>query len=207
MGETPHNAERVLFFPGAGGSPEFWKPVADRIQYPGEKILLGWPGFGTNPPDPKINSLDDLFRSVLHLVDRPVDLVAQSMGGVLAVRAALEAPDLVRHLVLTATSGGIDVSRFGAADWRDAYCRNQPFAPDWFTRDQSDFSSRLSEVKAPTLLIWSDTDPISPVDVGRYLATVLPRAELMILHGAHHMFARDRAEQIAPRIERHLLAP
>lgn len=57
----------------------------------------------------------------------------------------------------------------------------------------------------PTLLIWSDADPISPVAVGRYLVTALPRAELVILAGADHMFARDRAEEIAPRIERHLL--
>jgi pimeloyl-ACP methyl ester carboxylesterase len=207
MVETPRQAERVLFLPGASGDREFWKPVADRVQHSGDKVLLGWPGFGSNPEDPSIKSLDDLFQSVLLLIDRPVDLVAQSMGGVLAVRAALKAPELVRHLVLTATSGGIDVSRFGAADWREQDRRNRPAAPDWFARDRSDFSPRLSEVKAPALLIWSDADPISPLAVGRYLVAMLPRAELVVLHGTDHMFARDRAEEIAPRIERHLLAP
>jgi len=29
----------------------------------------------------------------------------------------------------------------------------------------------------------------------------------VIVPGADHMFARDRAEEIAPRIQRHLLAP
>jgi poly(3-hydroxyoctanoate) depolymerase len=43
---------------------------------------------------------------VLRLIDRPVDLIAQSMGGVLAVRAALENPELVRHLVLTRRPAG-----------------------------------------------------------------------------------------------------
>lgn len=200
-------AERVLFLPGASGNRDFWAPVADRIRHLGEKVLLGWPGFGLNPADPSIKSLDDLYQSVLRLIDRPVDLVAQSMGGVLALRAALDAPGLVRHLVLTATSGGVDVSRFGASDWREQHRRNRPSAPDWFVRDQSDFSSRLSEVKAPALLIWSDADPISPLGIGRYLMATLPRAELVIVPGAGHMFARDRAEEVAPHVERHLLAP
>jgi pimeloyl-ACP methyl ester carboxylesterase len=202
MIEVPRQAERVLFLPGASGDRDFWKPVADRIRHAGEKVLLGWPGFGANPPDPSIESLDDLFASVLRRIDRPVDLIAQSMGGVLAVRAALEKPELVCHLVLTATSGGVDVSRFGAADWRPEHRRNRPGAPEWFTTDRSDFSARLPEVKAPALLIWSDADPISPVAVGRYLAAMLPRAELVIVPGADHMFARDRAEEIASRIER-----
>ena len=200
-------AERVLFLPGASGDREFWKPVADRIPHPGEKVLLGWPGFGSNPTDPSIKSLDDLFQSVLRLIDRPVDLVAQSMGGVLALRAALEAPELVRHLVLTATSGGIEMSRFGAADWREQHRRNRPSAPDWFARDRSDFSPRLSEVKTPALLIWGDADPISPVAVGRYLAANLPRAELVVVAGGEHMCARDRAQEIASHIQRHLLQP
>ncbi len=65
----------------------------------------------------------------------------------------------------------------------------------------------LSEVKAPVLLIWSDADPIGPLAVGRYLVAMLPRAELAVVPGADHMFARDRAEEIAPRSQRHLLAP
>src|SRR3989442_12705752 len=73
MIEVPRQAERVLFLPGASGERDFWKPVADRIRHSGEKMLLGWPGFGANPPDPSIESLDDLFASVLRRIDRPVD--------------------------------------------------------------------------------------------------------------------------------------
>jgi len=68
MIEVPRQAERVLFLPGASGERDFWKPVADRIRHSGEKVLLGWPGFGANPPDPSIESLDNLFASVLNMV-------------------------------------------------------------------------------------------------------------------------------------------
>ena len=203
---TEARAERILFLPGASGDSQFWKPLADRLDHPAEKIVLGWPGFGRNPRDPNVNSLSDLYRSVHTLIDRPVDLVAQSMGGVLAMRAALEAPALVRHLVLTATSGGLDVKRLGAIEWRDERRRAEPTEPSWFTDDRSDYSDRFGEIAIPVLLIWGDADPISPVAVGRHLAEVLPRAELMIVRGGDHSLGRDRADEIAPLIDHHLLA-
>ena len=55
---------------------------------------------------------------VLERMDGPCGLVAQSMGGVIALSLAIEHPELVQRLVLTGTSGGIDVARFGGEDWR-----------------------------------------------------------------------------------------
>jgi pimeloyl-ACP methyl ester carboxylesterase len=55
---------------------------------------------------------------VVARMTEPVDLVAQSMGGVIAARIALAHPQLVRRLVLTVTSGGVDMTAFGASDWR-----------------------------------------------------------------------------------------
>ena len=108
----------VFFLPGTGASPEFWKPVGSRLPAAWPKHYFGWPGLSAQPPDPSMKSYDDLVRLVEAKLDRPVDLVAQSMGGLIAVRVALAHPSLVRRLVLTATSGGVDVSAFGAADWR-----------------------------------------------------------------------------------------
>jgi pimeloyl-ACP methyl ester carboxylesterase len=154
-----------------------------------------------------VNSLDDLYRLVRERIDRPVDLVAQSMGGVLAMRAALEFPQRVRRLVLTATSGGLDVRRLGAADWRGDNRRQQPHTPEWFRADRTDLTARLPEVKAPVLLIWGDADPVSPVAVGRYLVSVLPDARLIVVPGGDHMLARDRAADVVPAIRRHLMEP
>jgi pimeloyl-ACP methyl ester carboxylesterase len=50
---------------------------------------------------------------------------------------------------------------------------------------------------APTLLVWSDADRISPLGVGRRLAEILPRAELVVIPGVDHMFARDHADRVA----------
>ena len=189
-------AERLLFLPGAGGEAAFWRPLAERLQHPAERVLLGWPSVG-------VRSLDDLYRLVVERMDRPVDLIAQSMGGVLALRAALERPERVRHLVLTAPSGGFDLTRHGAADWRPAWRESRPAEP-WWADDRSDFEARLAEIAAPTLLLFGDADPISSVAAGRHLASRLRDAELRVVAAGDHGFARDRAAEIAPHVERHL---
>jgi pimeloyl-ACP methyl ester carboxylesterase len=67
-----------------------------------------------------------------------------------------------------------------------------------------DLTDRIPAIACPTLLLWSDADPISPLAVGEALARRLPRAELVVIPGADHMFARDRAGEVAPHVARHL---
>jgi pimeloyl-ACP methyl ester carboxylesterase len=143
-------------------------------------------------------------RLVTAQISGPVDLFAQSMGGVIAVRAALEKPSLVRHLVLSVTSGGLDVAALGGVDWRPAFRASNPGLPGWFEEDRTDLTARLPEVKAPVLLLWGDADPISPVAVGRRLADLLPDAELVVFEGGTHDLVLERAEEVLPHIERHL---
>ena len=73
---------------------------------------------GNEPHDPNVRGLDDLVSMVLAAIDEPADLIAQSMGGLVAVRVALAAPGKVRRLVLAATSGGVRMDDLGVADWR-----------------------------------------------------------------------------------------
>lgn len=197
---------RILFLPGASGDGRFWQPVAAQLP-PGEKILLDWPGLGAVPPRPEIRGFDDLATLVLGHMDREVDLVAQSMGGVVAVLAALARPEAVRRLVLTATSGGVRLPSTGIADWRAEYRQEFPSAAPWVTEYRVDLTDRLPSIRCPTLLLWSDADPISPLAVGQDLARRLPDARLVVVRDAGHMFGRDRAAEVVPHIARHLFAP
>jgi pimeloyl-ACP methyl ester carboxylesterase len=194
----------LFFLPGALGRTEFWRPVAGLLTYPAEKVHVSWPGFGGIAPDPAIEGIDDLATRLLASIDRPSALIAQSMGGVVAMHAALRRPDLVTHLVLSATSGGMPMEVFGAEDWRPAVLAGHPGLPDWFIRHRRDLTKELSALRIPTLLLWGDADPISPVEAGRRLASVLPLAELHIIPGGGHDLACAFAGQVAPLIERHL---
>ncbi len=128
---------------------------------------------------------------------------ADFLARVLALRAALDFPDRVRHLVLAATSGGLDMARFGVADWRPAWREQRPSEP-WWADDRSNFEDRLREIVAPSLLLCGDSDQVSPVAVGQYLRRQLRFAELVTVAGGDHAFAKDRAAEIAPYVQRHL---
>ena len=195
---------RVAFLPGAGGQRAFWQPVTQCLGLGDDAILFAWPGFGDEPPDPAIERLNDLAAYCIERLPGPVDLVAQSMGGVVALQIALSRPDMVRRLVLCGTSGGIDMSRFGAEDWRSAYTAEYlpsfEHAPSWFVDDRGDISAALPAIAAPTLLLWGADDRISPPAVGEYLATLLPDSRLVTVPGGTHAVATEKPEEVAAHI-------
>jgi pimeloyl-ACP methyl ester carboxylesterase len=194
----------VVFLPGAGGAAEFWRPVASRLPARWRKMLLSWPGAGDQPHDPNVHGFEDLIASTSRGLHAPSDLVAQSMGAIIAIGIALRHPEQVRRLVLTATSGGIDVAELGGADWREEYGAEYPNAASWITEDHVDYTNAIPTITAPTLLIWGDVDPISPVAAGRRLAQLLPNSELHVLPGGTHSLAHDRPDEVARLIEDHL---
>jgi pimeloyl-ACP methyl ester carboxylesterase len=195
---APRAGSPLVFLPGAGGSDQFWRPVADRLAELGPATVLGYPGFAGAPADPGVRSLDDLYRWILErLPPGPVRVVAQSMGGTLAARLALEHPERVERLVLVATSGGVDVRRLGGAEWRAEYRAAMPEAPSWFVDDRTELGDRLAAIRAPTLLLWSDADPISPLAVGRFLAERIAGSRIVTVAGGTHSFAHERPDEVA----------
>lgn len=194
-----------MFLPGASGNRELWRRVGEGLSHPGPRVYWGWPGFGGMPGDPSVNGLSDLAARVVAAITGPTVLFAQSMGGIIALRTALAVPDQVRALVLSVTSGGIDVASLGAVDWRVAM-PDDPTLPPWFRDAREDLSAELGRVQIPTLLLWGDADPLSPPAVGRRLAELLPRAELVVVPGGEHDLAQARSADVLPHIERHLRA-
>lgn len=195
---------KTLFLPGASGSGAFWKPVAAHAHLNG--IFFSWPGLGEEPPQLHINSIDDLVALVTKEMTEPVNIVAQSMGGVIAMKLALTFPDLVKRLVLAVTSGGIPVSDFGGADWRTNYSITFPDAASWIADPIPDISNLISTITVPTLLLWGSADPISPVAVGERLRDLLPNARLCVFADADHDLALSHVDAVACEVRHHLTA-
>ena len=195
---------KLIFLPGAAGSPNFWRPVSDLLVHPASRTLMGWPGFDLVPANPNMHGMADLVAMVLQEMDQPCALIAQSMGGVIAVQVALERPEPLTHLVLAVTSGGVDMSGLHAEDWRPAFLAANPAAPSWFADYREDLSGRIGSIRAPTLLLWGDVDPISPVAVGRHLHNLLPHSSLHVLHGGKHDLVIKLAPDVARLIDEHL---
>jgi pimeloyl-ACP methyl ester carboxylesterase len=194
----------IVYFPGGGGRSSFWRPVADRLWRHGAPIVLGYPGFGDVPPDDTLHTLGDLYAALLAVLPPRSHLVAQSMGNVLALRAAIEQPERVASLALCAVSGGVDVKRLGGAEWRASLRDDQPQAPTWFIDDASDFTEQLPSLRVPALVIAGDADPLSPVAVGEFVRDRIPAAALHVVAGGSHTMAYDEPDRIAPVIGRFL---
>ena len=59
-----------------------------------------------------------------------------------------------------------------------------------------DASSRVSEIKARTLVITGDADIIVPAENSRNLASRIPNAELRVVPGGSHTFFIEKADQL-----------
>lgn len=195
---------KTLFLPGASGNASFWKPVAGHARLDG--VFFAWPGLGAEPPQPGIDGIDDLVALVSREITEPVNIVAQSMGGVIALTLALSLPSMVKRLVLAVTSGGVPVTDLGGSDWRPDYFAAFPRAARWIADPVTDLSRRIPDIDAPTLLLWGDMDPISPVAVGERLSSLLPNARLCVFPGAEHDLAQTHAEAVAVEVRRHLMS-
>ena len=192
----------TLFLPGISGDPAFWDPVRAQLPEGLSGTAVGWPGAGEQPPDPAIGSYADLPGLVAEVAGRlgaggAVDLVAQSMGGAVALALAVARPALVRRLVLVGTSGGLDVAALGGADWRPEYRDAYPDAQPWVYAPAADLTRQLARVTAPTLLIWGAADAISPPAVGERLRDLIPGAVLRVLAGGTHDVALERPALVA----------
>jgi pimeloyl-ACP methyl ester carboxylesterase len=64
----------------------------------------------------------------------------------------------------------------------------------------------MRSIKAPTLLLWGDADPISPVPVGERLAALIPDARLRVVEGANHDLAQTHPKAVAEEVRKHLTA-
>lgn len=198
------NSTQFIFLPGASGSTEFWQPVMQALPDYGSNKVIAYPGFGECIADPKVQNFNDLQHHVLSQIVEPSVLIAQSMGGIFAVQAALQKPELVHALVLVATSGGIDLSPFNVFDWRSAY-QKEFFVPDWFVQHQEYLDDQLHQIDCPVLLIWGDSDPISPVKVGQYLQSKFKYSELNIVHNGQHDLAKVHAHQLVKWLDDFIL--
>lgn len=195
---------RRVFLPGAVGSADFWRPVAARLRDGREQRLLAWPGLGNEPADPSVRGIDDLVSLTIAELGERSDVVAQSMGGLVAILAALAAPEKIRRMALTATSAGLAVEALGAVDWRPDYQKAFPQAASWIADPVADVSARAASIVAPVLLIWGDCDPISPVAVGESLCAIFPDARLCVIAGGDHNVAITHAADVAELIRDHL---
>lgn len=142
----------LIFLPGASGSTTFWHPLIEKLPQQYRAKIIGYPSFGDTPESLEVKSFEDLTNYVVNQIHDESVIIAQSMGGIFAVTAALQKPQLVKGLVLIATSGGINLEPFNVQDWREAYRQAFLKYPDWFITTNANYEEFLSDINIKTLL-------------------------------------------------------
>ena len=194
----------LIFLPGASGNTTFWHPLIEKLPQQYRTKIIDYPGFGDTPESFEVKSFEDLTNHVVDQINEESVIIAQSMGGIFAVSAALQKPQLVKGLVLIATSGGINLERFNVQDWREGYRQAFLKYPDWFVTTNANYEEFLSDINIETLLIWGDDDPVSPVQVGQYLNRKFEKSTLYVVKGGDHQLAEKHADEVSVQIKTYL---
>ncbi len=94
---------RVVLVHGLGGSATNWGPLAWRLRDDVDAYAIDLPGYGATPPRDghTVTSHAIALAGYLRAAhSEPVHLVANSMGGLVAVLVAARQPEIVRSLLL-----------------------------------------------------------------------------------------------------------
>lgn len=100
---------------GLGGIIENWSALAPALAERHRVLVPDLPGHGRSAPLPEARDVDALAEAVLAIADREemggAVWVGHSLGGLVAVRAAVLRPETVRGIVLAAAAGIGSASR------------------------------------------------------------------------------------------------
>lgn len=101
----------IVFLHGLVGLNEHWEGVVETISQHARCLMLQIPLLDLRGPDCSIGGATEMtIRFLEDHVGEPAMLVGNSFGGHVALRIALERPDLVFGMVLTGSSGLIEKS-------------------------------------------------------------------------------------------------
>jgi pimeloyl-ACP methyl ester carboxylesterase len=104
---------------GLGGTYANWLRVAPALAERHRVVVPDLPGHGGSAPLPAAPTVDVFADAVLAVLEAedalPAPLVGHSLGGLVALRAAVRRPDAVRGLVLAAAAGISSATRAAEA--------------------------------------------------------------------------------------------
>jgi len=218
----------IVFLHGAGGSHHTFRDQWAGLRGAVRMVIPDLPGHGRSGGTP-LESVDACAAWVVDFVKEigleRFLLAGHSMGGAIALQAALERLKGLEALVLLGTGARLRIS---PVIFEGIGGRFREFAPElvgWMTSASSDLlreditndvlstrpatfladfhacngfdvMSRVGEIRVPTLVVNGDDDRLTPLKYGEYLAANIPGAVLKIIHGAGHLAMLEKPTEV-----------
>jgi pimeloyl-ACP methyl ester carboxylesterase len=165
---------------------------------------------------------------------RTPDIIAHSFGGRVAIQLASLHPDRVGRLVLVDSAGVIPprplkyklrvaiakvakfLAKYGGAIGEDLrnYLYSKVASKDYLAAGalrnslvlvvREDLTGLMPRIKTPTLLVWGENDPDTPVSSGITMQQLIPGSELVVLEHAGHFSYIDQSNQFSLLVKRFL---
>jgi pimeloyl-ACP methyl ester carboxylesterase len=221
FGATP-----CVLLHGLAVSHRYLMPTA-RAQRNRAVYLPDLAGFGLSGKPANVVDVGGHARILAEWLDAAgigrVALLGNSFGCQVAVELAHRRPDLVAALILVGpTTDPAAASVTGqlrrwlldlpfedprqipvlAADLRDAGVRRVTATLRLAVRDR--ITAKLAAIRVPTLLVRGAHDRIAPQSWLDHLATLVPDAEMRVLHGAAHNAVTTAGPELAAAVDRFL---
>jgi len=222
----PHT---VVFIHGSGGSHHTWRDQWAGLKGAARLVVLDLPGHAESPGTPR-ETVEGYANWLADFIEEAglgkFVLAGHSMGGAIALQAALNRIPGLAALILAGTGAKLKVSplildgianRFREfapelVEWMMARetdrllrddvtmdvlsTRPGTWVADFQACDAFDVRGRLGEIGVPTLAICGDDDRLTPLKYSEFLAANIRGAVLKIVHGAGHIAMLEQPNDV-----------
>jgi pimeloyl-ACP methyl ester carboxylesterase len=229
------SAKPYLFLHGWGSNSTLWFNSLKNIISEKYCLFVDLPGFGKSeiPAEPwnlaEYVNFVALFLKKLGL--SKVELIGHSFGGSIAIKLALENPELVSRLILVDSAGVRSknrrktfiksISQFIKPIFKIGFLQNVrrkiyhqigsdylelPLMHETYKKIISeDLSEILSSVKIPTSIIWGSDDQATPLADAELMKRKISDSQLHIISHAGHFCFLDQPVKFADELN-HIFA-
>jgi pimeloyl-ACP methyl ester carboxylesterase len=223
------SAHVILFLHGAGGSHHTFRDQWARLKGTARLIIPDLPGHaksGGTPFETIPAAADWVADFVKELGLKKFILAGHSMGGAIALQAALNEIPGLEALILISSGAKLKVApeivsgiqeRFRefapelvnmmlssetSSDLREDVLqdvlstRPETYLADFRACTGFDRMSRIGAIRLPALVVNGAEDSLTPLKYGEFLAMNIPGAVLKILHGTGHLPILERPTEL-----------
>ena len=232
--ERHGTGQPIVFIHGAGAGSNAWYFQREHFKKSMEVVLVDLPG-RNRAAGPRCTSIQEYADTVRDaLAGAGIThfwLVGQSMGGAIAMTLALQAPEMLKGLILVTTGAKLGVFPEileGLLKDKETTVRRimeLAFSPkakpalieggvaellksdaeviygDFMACEQFDLRGRVAEISVPTLIVCGQDDVLTPPKFSEYLQREIKGSQLVVVPDAGHMVMIEKPGVLNSAIE------